>query len=552
MYQDDRDDHEKAFERLEKRKRGVVRIHPTEQSLDILKTMFDRSIVTEGQLAIDRVKTCGNLENYFLRAFSEKIFNEFTTEALWGLWVDFRNKYAQQKVYFRTWMDSFLKFNYTVLRDMLQAHNFSTYVKGEYAKFFDCVLILGLVPYKLQRSSSSSKSDPKLKHVTGLVFEETFRVFGLLEKELTDIIDMGVEVLSLDKVVIAYDKRDDTFVCEPLRGRDGEEYFVLPVSPPTYYFGSFQFNSIAVRLTQQMKEAVLLAAAYRKASLYLAIPYRAILTNGDEDKKTDKNLPQSLKQALDSMPNSDLVGRYMGKVDSKTPAGVDYESVSILPGMPSIVQKTRQQFSQQYINSYQSSDAVSRPLVEQLSKLILEISKKNEEQKNYIGHLLKNNAKKDYRPPEKEEVDLLSIDGHAKFFEPPFVDSYKVFAASTTPKPPELQTVLKQLSDNWLTALRDCFGFKPEYNAVNHKIDECPSFTTEEKLYKPFLDLLNCPQNWSFASNQPLSLENPYSLYATVFKNSFVGHILVNYAIQDDLSRGDDGDRLRSEALLVK
>ena len=540
MYQDD---HEKAFERLEKKKRDVVRIHPTEKSLDILKTMFDQSIITEGQLAIDRVKTCGNLENYFLQAFSERIFNEFTAEALWELWIDFRDKYAKQKVYFRTWMDSFLKFNYTVLRDILQAHNFSSYVKEEYGKFFDCVLILGLVPYKIQRSSSSSKSDPKFKNVTGLVSEETFKVFGLLEKEVTDIKNLGVEVLSLDKVVIAYVKHTNTFICEPLRARKGEEYFVLPVSPPTYYFGSFQFNSIAVRLAQQMKEAALLVTAYRKASLYLAIPYRAILTNNDDTKKTD--LPQSLKQALDSMPNSNLVGRYLGKKDN--PAGVDYESVSILPGMPTIIQKTRQQFSQQYINNYQSSDTTSQPLVEQLSKLILEISKKNEEQRKYIGHLLKDSAKKDYRPPEKEEVDLLNVDGHAKFFEPPFVDSYKIFAASTTPKLPELETVLKHLSDNWLTALRDCFGFKPEYNAVNHKIDECPSFTTEEKLYKPFLDLLNCPQNWSFASNQPLSLENPYLLYTTVFKNSFVGHILVNYGIQDDLSRDDVGNRSQSE-----
>ena len=545
MYQDD---HEKAFERLEKKKCDIIRIHPTEKSLDILKTMFDQSIITEGQLAIDRVKTCGNLENYFLQAFSERIFNEFTTEALWELWIDFRAKYVKQKVYFRTWMDSFLKFNYTVLRDILQAHNFSSYVKEEYGKFFDCVLILGLVPYKIQRSSSSTKSDPKFKNVTGLVSKETFKVFSLLEKEVADIKSSGVEVLSLDKVVIVYDKHMDTFICEPLLPHSDEEYFVLPVSPPTYYFGSFQFNSIAVRLTQQMKEAALLVAAYRKASLYLAIPYRAILTNNNDDmKKTDKNLPQSLKQALDSMPNSDLISRYLGKKDSKTPAGVDYESVSILPGMPSIIQKTRQQFSQQYINNYQSSDTTSQPLVEQLSKLILEISKKNEEQKKYIGHLLKDNAKKDYHQQEKEEVDLLNIDGHAKFFEPPFIDSYKIFAASTTPKLPELEPVLKNLSDNWLTALRDCFGFKPEYNAVNHKIDECPSFTTEGKLYKPFLDLLNCPQNWSFASNQPMSLENPYLLYTTVFKNSFVGHILVNYGIQDDLSHDNAGNHSKSD-----
>ena len=112
-------------------------------------------------------------------------------------------------------------------------------------------------------------------------------------------------------------------------------------------------------------------------------------------------------------------------------------------------------------------------------------------------------------------------------------DGYKVMSASVTPRLPDFMASYKILSDHWISILRDIGRFVPVYNPTGERIDEKPSISTEQTLYKPFLTLVQLATFYTTSFEEPLAALSLRVIFDTVFEDSLCGLLMRATELED-------------------
>lgn len=337
----------------------LVPLHPTVETVRYVSYLQDQKLPTKGQLAFERVKSSGSLLNYALYTFTDIYFKNHDPNELCDLWTKFNQLFklsprVNEHHRFTVWKTNLLKTKFELLRKALQCLDET--IRVQYVRYVNSILALGFVAYRNKTISPAltTPSSPedlfdkaaaddairaaesqRMVQMCGGVNNNNFteclsstaayaRVIGNIQHIQCTMKD---KIIPIDDVLVAVDTCTGELWCEPLNNvaavdksssgvynndhNDTDDYNILVFNEPGHQNPSrgYVIDSICAKIDPQVTETLNFYDMYKRATLYAAQPYRAILAkepsnNSDAKNKRNDDDESIFKMAASSSSSS--------------------------------------------------------------------------------------------------------------------------------------------------------------------------------------------------------------------------------------------------------
>lgn len=110
-------------------KNQYVLIHPTQLTTNLFRLYKDPPVLTEGQVAFERVKTSVNIENYVLYTYAESLLNKLNVLHILTSWKEFQtqmtvfSRRSDLQHLFEMWRESLCSILFSRLTEMQELKN---------------------------------------------------------------------------------------------------------------------------------------------------------------------------------------------------------------------------------------------------------------------------------------------------------------------------------------------------------------------------------------------------------------------------------------------